>query len=259
MAILGIPNELLLKIGEHLSIRDLSHFLLTCLRLNFLLTPHLYKLGLKDTCTLTALQRAARYGHAFLAEQAILAGADIEKLWKPRLLWTPLHMAANFGHYAVTSILLNHGANVAAIDFDQETPLHLAARTGHSSIVSILISHGANTSANDINQRTPLHLAAKCGETAVVRTLVDQGANTAAKDWKQQTPLHLAANSGDIAAIRILVKYGANITAFDSNQQTPLHLALLSKKEEAIKVLLDLGADIVGYSGSIKVGGDKVK
>ena len=106
MAILEIPNELLFQIAEYLPIRDLSHFLLTCWRLKFLLTPHLYKLGVKDLYTLTALQWAARDGHAFLAEKAILAGAEIEKLWKPRLLWTPLHMAATFGHHAVTSILI---------------------------------------------------------------------------------------------------------------------------------------------------------
>ena len=245
MAILGIPNELLLKIGEYLLIKDLSHFLLTCNRLKLLLTPHLYKLGLKDIYSLTALQWATRNGHAFLAEQAILGGAEIEKLWWAHLLWTTLHMAAYFGHPKVTSILIQYGANVAAMDTDQRTPLHLAAKSGHSTVISILINHGANTTANDLNQRTPLHLAAKSGHIAVITTLVKHGTNTAANDLYQRTPLHLAAQSGHSAAISILVKYGANITAKDASQQTPLHLAVLFKHEEAIKVLLDLGADML--------------
>ena len=244
MAILEIPNELLLKIGEYLSIRDLSHFLLTCWRLKFLLTPPLYKHGLKDIYTLSALQWAAQNGHAFLAKKAILGGAEIEKLWPEYPFGTPLHMAAYYGHPAVTSILIEHGANVAAIDLNQQTPLHLAAKSGHSTVTSILIGHGAKTTDIDENQWTPLHLAAKSGHTAVVSTLVEQGANTAAIDLNQQTPLHLAANLGQSAAISILVKYGANITAIDSVQLTPLHLAVLSTNEEAIKVLLDLGADM---------------
>ena len=246
MEILGIPNELLLKIGEYLSISDLYHFLLTCRRLKLLLLPRLYKLGLKNIYKHTALQWAARNGHTFLAEQAILGGAEIEKLeeW-PGLLWTPLHLAANFGHLGVSSILIEHGANVAAIDTDQQTPLHLAAKSGHSAIIRILIKHGANTNANDCNQQTPLHLAADSGNTAVISTLVEHGADTAANDLNQQTPLHLAANSGYSTVISILVQLGANINASDSNQQTPLHLAVLAKNEEAIEVLLDLGADML--------------
>ena len=245
MAILEIPNELLLKIGEYLSIRDLSYFLLTCWQLKFLLTPPLYKLGLRDIYTLTALQWAAKNGHAFLAKQAILGGAEIEKLWHHRLLWTPLHMAAYYGHPAVTSTLIEHGANVDAIDLHQQTPLHVATESGHSTVTSILISNGANTTDIDKNQQTPLHLAAKSGHTAVVSTLVEQGANTAAIDFNQQTPLHLAAKSGYSASISILVMYGANITAIDSDQHTPLHLAVMSMNEQAIKVLLDLGADML--------------
>ena len=154
-------------------------------------------------------------------------------------------MAANYGHSAVTSILIEHGANVAAIDINQQTPLHLAAESGHSTTTSILISHGAHTTDIDKDQRTPLHLAAKSRRTDVVRTLVEEGAKTAAIDLNQQTPLHLAAQSNHSAAINILVKYGANITAIDSNQRTPLHLAVLSGNEKAIKVLLDLGADML--------------
>ena len=245
MAILGIPNELLLEIGEYLPIGDLSHFLLTCWRLKILLTPRLYKLGLRDLYSVTALQWAAWNGYAYLAKEAILGGAEIEKLFSHDPFWTPLHTATYFGHDAVTSILIEHGANVAAIDSNQQTPLHLAAKSGHSTVTSILISHGAHMTDVDNNQQTPLHLAAKSGCTAIVSTLVEQGANTAAIDLNQRTPLHLAAYNGHSAAISILVKYGANITAIDMDQRTPLHLAVRSKVEAAIRVLLDLGADML--------------
>ena len=221
MAILGIPNELLLKIAEYLSIRNLNHFLLTCRRLKLLLTPLLYKLGLKDIAGLTALQFAAQNGHAFLAEQAILGGADIEKLWDwSGLFCTPLHEAAHLGHSGVVSILTEHGANVAAIDSNHHTPLHLAANSGHSAVIRTLVEHGADTAANDLDQQTPLHLAAHSGHSTVFSTLV---------------------------------KYGANINARDANQHTPLHLAVLAQNEETIKVLLDLGADMLCLNDSTQM------
>ena len=221
MSILRIPNELLLWIAEYLSIKSLNHFLLTCRQLKLLLTPLLYKHGLKDISGLTALQLAAQDGHAFLAELAILGGADIEQLWDwSGLLWTPLHSAAYFGHLRVARILTKHGANVAAIDINQQTPLHLAANSGYSTVITTLVEHGADTAANDLNQ---------------------------------QTPLHLAANSGHSTVFSTLVKYGANINASDSNKQTPLHLAVLAQNEEAIKVLLDLGADMLCLDDSTKM------
>ena len=154
-------------------------------------------------------------------------------------------MAAYYGHPTVTSILIKYGANVAAIDWIQQTPLHLATKSGHSTIISMLIKNGANTSAKDSKQRTPLHLAANSGTIAIIGALVRHGTNIAAIDLNQQTPLHLAAHSGRSAAISILVKYGADITTKDADQRTPLHLAVLSKHEEAVKVLLDLGADML--------------
>ena len=219
MAIRRIPNELLLEIGEYLSIRDLSHFLLTCHRLQLLLTPYLYKLGLKDKYGLTALQWAAQNGHALLAERAILEGAEIEKLlwWTewgwPSLCWTPLHLAANSGHPAVTSILIEHGANIASNDSNQQTPLHLAANSGHSTIISILVEHGANTAANDCNQLTPLHLAVQSQHEEATKVLLDLGADMLCLDNLKPTPAHHddTAAVGSVGCMKAFIEAGFDI------------------------------------------------
>lgn len=41
--------------------------------------------------------------------------------------WTALHLASYFGHRAVVETLLNHGADVDAINESGDTPLHKAA------------------------------------------------------------------------------------------------------------------------------------
>ena len=127
MGILGIPNELLLLIGEYLSIRDLFHFLSTCRRLNSILNRRLHKLGLQDIGKQTALQWAAERGHASLAERAILGGAEIDKPDLRENGRTPFHSAARNNHLDVVRILVKNKAKISIRDTNGMTPLHYAA------------------------------------------------------------------------------------------------------------------------------------
>ena len=56
-------------------------------------------------------------------------------------------------------VLLENGANVAALGATQSTPLHLASSIKSPEIVWLLIKHGANLNARDWKGMTPLHLA----------------------------------------------------------------------------------------------------
>ena len=127
MGILGIPNELLLLIGEYLSIRDLYHFLLTCRRLNSILNRRLHKLGLQDIGKQTALQWAAERGHASLVERAISGGAEIDKPDRGQSRRRPLHSAARNNHLGVVRILVKNKARISIRDSHGMTPLHYAS------------------------------------------------------------------------------------------------------------------------------------
>ena len=72
---------------------------------------------------------------------------------------TPLHSASNWGYPETVQILLNHGADVNAIDENLETPLHFAARRGHEKVVEILLKHGARKYFTNNKGQTPLQLA----------------------------------------------------------------------------------------------------
>ena len=57
------------------------------------------------------------------------------------------------------------------------TVLHLAAKLGsHSRLVSLILQHDADIDAMDSNEMTPLHRAAMYGNTAIARMLLDAGA-----------------------------------------------------------------------------------
>lgn len=51
----------------------------------------------------------------------------------------PLHNACSYGHFEVTDMLIQHGANVNVSDLWKFTPLHEAAAKGKHEIVRLLL------------------------------------------------------------------------------------------------------------------------
>ena len=64
-------------------------------------------------------------------------------------------------------VLLEHGANVDAVNRQEETALHCAARYGHFSTVELLLERGAQRDLADRRGRTAADVAAP----SVVRSL----------------------------------------------------------------------------------------
>jgi hypothetical protein len=74
---------------------------------------------------------------------------------------TALHWVAGgaAGDPAIVQFLIDHGADVHAVDNDGRTPLFYAVENGTLSNVEILCESGADISKRDINMITPLDLA----------------------------------------------------------------------------------------------------
>jgi len=73
--------------------------------------------------------------------------------------WTPLHEAANHGHYHLAQVLVKHGANVNAAGLDDVTPLHDAASSGNQKLVKMLIDKGADPLFKNKKGKTPQDIA----------------------------------------------------------------------------------------------------
>lgn len=75
--------------------------------------------------------------------------------------WTPLHLAAFFGHLDAARLLLAEGADVRAVSRNgmKNTPLHAATAGRHGDIALLLLQHGADPAALDAGGYTPLQIA----------------------------------------------------------------------------------------------------
>jgi uncharacterized protein len=87
--------------------------------------------------------------------------------------WTPLHLAAFFGHLEAARLLLDAGADVHAISRNglTNTPLHAATAGKHSDVALLLLSAGAARDAVDAGGYTPLQIAIQNQLEAVVQEM----------------------------------------------------------------------------------------
>jgi ankyrin repeat protein len=123
---------------------------------------------------------------------------------------------------------------------DGWTPLHLAAFFGHVSIATILLDAGAGmlTISNNNEANLPINAAAAGRRNAVIRLLVERGCPPDARSSDQgYTSLHLAANNGNIELIEFLLLSGADRTLRDGTGETPFDLAVKKGHKSATEVL----------------------
>ena len=111
------------------------------------------------TCLLTAIESDSD-ASTLIVTELIRASADIHTMGTNG--WTPLHMAAAYGHVDKARLLIDAGADINSrrkIDAS-ETPLMEAALMGQPSTVRLLLANGADPTMRDtINNRTPLEIA----------------------------------------------------------------------------------------------------
>jgi uncharacterized protein len=125
--------------------------------------------------------------------------------------WTPLHLAAFFGHAKIAELLIAHRADVLARSrgSNGNTPLHAALAGNHQLVAGLLIGRGANVNAADANGWCPLHLAAANNNLDAINTLIAQGADVSAGNREGSTPLSIAQEKSHREAAALLRKHDA--------------------------------------------------
>jgi ankyrin repeat protein len=130
----------------------------------------------------------------------------------PRLLearsadgWTPLHLAAFFGHADAVRYLLERGADPRALSSNAQSnhPLHAACAGGGVQAALALIASGADP-GYAAQGFTPLHIASANGLREVVRALLDAGADPAVRDPSGKTPGDHARGRGHTELAQML-------------------------------------------------------
>lgn len=126
--------------------------------------------------------------------------------------WTPLHLAAFFGHKDIAEVLLANGADVHAQSCNalQNTALHAAVAGQKAVLVPVLLAHGADVNARQHGGWNPLHAAAQNGDVELIQLLIANGADVKARADNNQSALDLALTKGHQPAVELLEQHGAS-------------------------------------------------
>ena len=126
--------------------------------------------------------------------------------------FTPLLVAAGYGHTDICGLLLAYGSNVNEVKpGEKHTALHLAAGKGHQATVEALLTWGAAVDHQDHVGFTPLLGACEEGHLACVLTLLKAGANFSLSSNDGNFPIHAAAQKNRVEIVKTLLEHGCSL------------------------------------------------
>lgn len=148
--------------------------------------------------------------------------------------------AAAFGEVRrLGELVADDSASVDARSGDGFTPLHLAAFFGHVDAARVLMAHGADVNARGTGWMTgtALHSAASARHAEVVGSLLEAGADPNARQSGGWIPLHAAARNGDSVSVALLLAAGSDPAAVNDEGTSVLEMAQQSRDEEATAMI----------------------
>ncbi|KAK1946481.1 Ankyrin repeat and SOCS box protein 13 [Phytophthora citrophthora] len=155
---------------------------------------------------------------------------------------TPVHAAARAGQVEdLREILRVDAAQAVALDKYGLTPLHWACDRGEAAAARLLLQHGADVNAVEkrMFKRRPLHFAVLSSSEETVRELLAHHADVLAVDYRGWAPIHGAAYSGDVDSLTALLDAGASLTTqLTHRRETALHIAASQGRVDAAQLLL---------------------
>jgi ankyrin repeat protein len=185
--------------------------------------------------------------------------------------WTPLHLAAMYGHVGMAELLLKRHAPIDAMDDKGRTPLYFAVKSRQQTIIELIISKAALDVVDPSTKWTLLHQVLNAARPEpkgflsrvmnqhnrwaareIIQLMIQRGASLDVSDYDGNYPLHLAVNVVDAYFIELLINNGVSLDVTDSRGRTPLRNALQTRDDKIVaKLLIERGArlDIVDGEG----------
>ena len=163
--------------------------------------------------------------------------------------FTILHLAMTAGVKMVKYLLKHAGGDslVNSKDYYMQTPLHLVAdgflvRYNRRVKTELLLQHGANIHAMDCDGNTPAHIAAFPGDVDTMQVLIAAGIDFHARGDAGKTILHCAMFNCKGVLEYLLRQEGVReiIHVKDDRGRTALRLAKLTNQWKAVERLVEL-------------------
>ncbi|XP_070641823.1 GA-binding protein subunit beta-2 isoform X3 [Bos indicus] len=149
------------------------------------------------------LLEAARKGQDDEVRTLMANGAPFTTDW---LGTSPLHLAAQYGHYSTAEVLLRAGVSRDARTKVDRTPLHMAAADGHAHIVELLVREAMQNQvnanperANPVTMATPFIFTS--GEVVNLASLVSSASTkTTSGDPHASSTVHFSNSTTSVLA-----------------------------------------------------------
>ncbi|CAM9123707.1 unnamed protein product, partial [Bubo scandiacus] len=176
----------------------------------------------------TPLHLAVITGQPGLVRLLVAHGASPMAL--DRLGRTAAHLACESRSPRCLRELLRPGPrgdpDLQARNYEGLTPLHVAVSSGARESVLLLLEHGADVDAVDIKSgRSPLLHAVESNSLEMAELLIQRGASVNAQSYAGCTALHAAAGRGLLGVLRLLLRSGADCALKNYHNDTPLAVA----------------------------------
>ncbi len=219
----------------------------------------------KTTWGNTALHQAAGFGHAETVQLLLSSGVDVTATNHNGD--TPLHLAS-FGFniftltdtatcvwmeqkarmldmpLKVTQLLLDHGADVNAVNLQGKTALHLSIMKGRISLVQLLLARSADVTLKDGLRAAPLTLALEYGDKEAVQALLKHDLQIQVQCGVLDDSIRIAAFKGHLSSLEILLSKSSILRPPDSAGKSLLHISAFGGSLESLEYLENRGFDL---------------
>ncbi|KAI9700941.1 MAG: hypothetical protein M1820_006586 [Bogoriella megaspora] len=190
--------------------------------------------------------------------EAMLASSKVDiSVVEPITRDTALHCAVNGGKTGIFRILLDKTTiSLTSRNYREETPLHFAAMDGNSEVTTLLVERGAELDAVDKWGLTPLSIAQKNSHFDVAIYLLEAGASIEAtvpsseklsgsasharftfKQFSIKRLFFAAVENNSVVAVKRLIDAGADILAVNDAGYNARDIAKKSGSEDMQRLL----------------------
>ena len=161
-----------------------------------------------------------------------------------------LQCALNSRHNRFIEILLQSpGTNVNRwIDVRHRTMLHHAVQSTYMHRIQYLLSQGADINAVDVDNQTMLHMALTphslehlLHQKVMCRYLIDHGVNLDVQDSRGDTVLHKAVDVGDFDLIEMLLSHKARVSLLDNRGRVALERSSKRNQKRVLAMMVSHG------------------